>query len=72
MTDAYMWPVVAASLLGTVANIYRRRWCFVLWAATNVTWTVYDIYKTAYPQAVLMAVYFCLAIWGWFSWRAKR
>jgi len=32
----------------------------------------YDIWKGATPQAALMAVYFILAVWGWFKWAPAR
>jgi hypothetical protein len=50
-----MWLVTAASIVGTVANVYRRRWCFAVWLVTNVLWCVYDVAIGAYPQAALMA-----------------
>lgn len=71
MTDWFMWPVVAGSLIGTVANIHKARWCFYVWAVTNAAWAGYDIWKTCYPQAVLQAVYFALAIWGIVQWRPR-
>ena len=66
-----MWGIVALSLTATVANIHKRRWCFLVWATTNAIWAAYDIHKTAYPQAALMGVYFCLAVWGWFKWKKE-
>jgi len=69
MNEWYMWIVTAASFIGTIANVRRQRWCFYVWAVTNATWTVYDIHKEAYPQAALMAAYFCLSIWGIVAWR---
>jgi nicotinamide riboside transporter PnuC len=67
-----MWAVTAASIVGTVANIYGKRWCFAVWMVTNSLWTVYDMYKCAYPQAALMAVYTALAVWGWCKWQRKE
>jgi len=63
-----MWIVAAASLVGTVANVYQRRWCFLVWIATNGCWIAYDVYKTAYPQAALMSTYLALSVLGWFKW----
>ena len=72
MIEAAMWIVSVLSLVGTVANIYKARWCFAVWAVTNAAWTLYDIHKTAYPQAALQAVYFVLAIWGLWAWRKRQ
>ena len=27
----WTWAVTAASIVGTVANIYKKRWCFIVW-----------------------------------------
>lgn len=66
-----MWGVTVASLVGTVANIYKRRWCFAVWFFTNCLWTVYDLSIQAWAQAALMAVYTALAVHGWFHWGRK-
>jgi hypothetical protein len=71
MIDQAMWLVTAASIIGTVANICKRRWCFYVWAATNATWAVYDLWKGAPAQAGLMAVYFGLSVWGIRAWRQE-
>ena len=72
MIERLMWIVSGASIVGTVANVHQKRWCFALWAFTNAAWTVYDVYKVAYPQAALQRVYFGLAIWGLRKWRAGK
>jgi len=69
MIEHAMWLVTILSIIGTVLNIKHKRSCFAYWMVTNATWTVYDIYKDALPQAALMAVYFALAVWGWFAWK---
>jgi len=56
------------SLIGTIANIHRRRWCFLLWMFTNATWAAYDYAIGAHGQAALQFAYFWLAVWGWFRW----
>ncbi len=66
-----MWVVTVASLVGTVANIYKRRWGFAVWFVTNLAWTGYDAWLGAWPQAALMAVYAGLAVWGWAKWRDR-
>jgi len=64
-----MWPVAIASIIGTVANVHRKRWCFIVWAATNAAWTAYNIWLAAYAQAALWFVYLLLALWGLRKWR---
>lgn len=69
MIDNLMWGVTGASLVGTVANLYKRRWCFGIWLATNLLWSAYDLSKGAPAQAALQAVYAGLAVWGLVAWR---
>lgn len=64
-----MWFITALSLLGVVLNIHKHKSCFYIWAFTNATWCAYDIYKDAIPQAVLMGIYFMLAIYGVVKWK---
>ena len=61
--------ITIASIIGTIANIYKKRWCFIIWLFTNGFWCIYDISIGAYSQAILFAVYFMLAIHGSIKWR---
>jgi len=63
--------VTIASLVGTVANIYKKQWCFIIWLATNAIWCGYDFYKGLYSQSILFFIYFLLAIWGLRQWRKR-
>ncbi len=67
-----MWIVAISSMIGTLANIHKKRWCFHIWLVCNIAWVAYDIHKTAYPQAVLMAVYAILAVYGIYKWKNKE
>ena len=71
-TDAMEWGVAAASLAATILNINKRRACFVIWLATNLSWTFVDFIHGIHAQSALHAVYSGLAVWGWFSWRPDR
>jgi hypothetical protein len=66
-----MWLITLLSLLATIANIYKKRWCFLIWSFTNAAWALYDIYLEAWPQAALMGTYFLLALWGLRKWRKE-
>lgn len=65
------WLVTVASLVGVILNIHKIRVCFIIWAATNVWWCIYDFSIGAHAQSFLMLVYFVLAIWGIIKWRKK-
>jgi len=62
------WMLTVISLIGVVLNIYKDKHCFYLWAVSNSLWCVIDYKKGIYAQAVLMAIYFCLSIWGILKW----
>jgi nicotinamide riboside transporter PnuC len=72
MTEHWTWGVTVASIIGTVANVYRRRWCFAVWLATNLLWCAADARAGIYSQAALSAIYAGLAVWGWIRWTTKE
>lgn len=65
----WTYALTAASIIGTVANIYKKRWCFIIWLFTNGAWMIVDAYNGLYSQAILFAVYVVLAIVGIAKWR---
>jgi len=60
----FSWSVAVASLIATIANIHKKKWCFWIWAFTNASWTGIDLYFGIYAQALLQAIYCGLAVWG--------
>jgi nicotinamide riboside transporter PnuC len=69
--ELFKWSLAIASLCGVVLNIRKRRECFYVWAGTNAAWTIVDAVHQIWSQAALQAVYFCLALWGAWSWRDR-
>jgi nicotinamide riboside transporter PnuC len=67
-----LWIATAASITGVILNIYKKKECFIIWAATNLTWCLRNLYIKEYPQASLFAIYFLLAIWGLVKWVKER
>lgn len=61
--------ITIASLIGTIANVYKKRWCFIIWLFTNAFWCGYDFYKGLYSQSVLFLIYFIISIIGIIKWR---
>jgi len=66
------WLITAIAIIGVVANIQKRQWCFVLWIFSNSAWAVIDYYRAIYAQAFLFTVYALLAVWGLYAWRVKK
>ena len=65
----WTWLLALASLIATIANIHKRRWCFAVWICTNLSWAVYDASIHEYSQSALFACYAVLAAWGIVKWR---
>jgi hypothetical protein len=72
MLGNLMWAVTFASIVGTIANIYGKRWGFGVWLATNLSWAAYDIWIAAWAQAALFVVYSGTAVWGLIKWKEGR
>lgn len=60
----YFWTATVVCLAGTVINVKRVNWCFVLWAVGETMWLCHDIGAEAYARAVLDFVGLALAVWG--------
>ena len=63
--------VSAASIIGTIANSFKKRWCFIVWGITNIFWIVYNIMLLSYAQALLYAFNLAMAIVGFIKWGKK-
>ena len=62
------WLLTVASIVGTQANIYRRRWGFAVWFVANLAWAAYNLWLGAWAQAALWVVYSAFAVQGWVTW----
>ena len=65
------WALTAVSLIGTVLNVKKIKYCFYIWTVANILWLAYDIYTGLYSRAVLDAVHLCFAVWGIIAWGKK-
>jgi len=72
MTRLFPWAMTALSLIGVIANIKRRRSCFIIWIFSNCGWCIIDWKAGLHAQAALFFVYFVLAVWGLIEWRKGR
>lgn len=67
--EIFFWLVSAASIVGVILNIQKKRASFLIWIGTNASWAVIDFARGIPQQGVLFVVYAFLAVWGWFSWQ---
>ena len=69
---SWTWIITVASIIGVIANIKKKRWCFYVWLITNSAWTVVNLIIGLYSAAALFAVYAGLAVWGIISWSKEK
>ncbi|MFA6321648.1 MAG: nicotinamide mononucleotide transporter [Candidatus Omnitrophota bacterium] len=70
----FYWVLAALSVTGTILNIKKNHWCFVIWGVTNLFWGVVGMVAAQkdprmYAQAAMFFFYFILACYGWIVWR---
>lgn len=66
------YVVTIATIVGTVANSFGKRWCFFVWMCTNGFWCAYNIWIRQYAQALLYAFNFAMAIVGLIMWKRDK
>lgn len=62
------WICTGVTLGATVAAIYKKWWCFLIWGVTNVYWMVYDYNHGAIEQMVVFAGYTVINVFGAKKW----
>lgn len=68
----YGWIVTAICLIGTVLNVKKVQFCFVLWTIGNFLWLILDLYNKVYSRSLLDIIQLVLAIWGYVAWKKEN
>lgn len=68
----YGWIVTAICLAGTVLNVKKIKFCFIIWTIGNILWLALDLYNSLYSRALLDIVQLILAIWGYLAWTKEK
>lgn len=68
----FAYVVTALSIVGTVANSFQKRWCFIVWAFTNSFWFVFNTTNGSYAQAILYAFNLAMAFIGLWKWKRNE
>ena len=71
MLNYISYGVAFASMLGTVANSFQKKWCFYIWMCTNTFWLLYNIKMGQYAQGLLYLFNFSTSIIGLFKWKKR-
>lgn len=64
--------VTAISITGTIANSFKKRWCFYLWICTNTFWSIYNLMLNQYAQSLLYLFNLIMAVVGLFKWKKEK
>jgi nicotinamide riboside transporter PnuC len=63
------WIATILSIIGTIANIYKKRYGFVLWIIADIIWIDIDYQAGLHEQAGLFLFFAILAMWGYIQWK---
>lgn len=64
--------ITVLSILGTIANSFQKRWCFILWGLTNTFWILYNIKYQSYALAIQYLFNLIMSIVGYVQWSRKN
>lgn len=67
-----MWIVTIISLIGSVLNAKKSKWCFYVWILANVLWLIYDIHIGLYSRAALDTIQTIICISGIIYWKKEE
>lgn len=67
---AFLFTV--ASIAGTLANSFQKKWCFYIWLCTNSFWCIYNTINAQYAQALLYVFNFAMCIVGLIKWQIPK
>lgn len=60
----------AASITGTLANSFQKKWCYWVWICTNSFWCVFNTINGQYAQALLYVFNLATCVIGLLKWRS--
>jgi len=72
MLEAAKWMLVAGSLVGTVANVRKRWWGFLIWTVADAGWVAMNVWHRSWSEAALWATFTGLSAWGMVAWRRRK
>ena len=66
------WAGLVLNILGCVLNARKNIWCWPVWLLANALWTAHWIMHKEPAALVMILVYSCLNVYGYFYWRKKE
>ena len=67
----YGWIVTLICLVGTILNVKKIQFCFILWTIGNLLWLILDMYNRVYSRSLLDIIQLILAVWGYIAWKKE-
>ena len=67
-----MWVVTIISLIGSVLNAKKSKWCFYIWILANILWLIYDIHIELYSRAALDVIQTIICVSGIIYWKKEE
>jgi nicotinamide riboside transporter PnuC len=67
----YGWIVTIICLVGTILNVKKIQFCFILWTIGNLLWLILDMYNKVYSRSLLDIIQLILAVWGYIAWKKE-
>lgn len=69
--DKLTWGLAGVSLIGVMANIHKKRYCFYIWSFTNTGWMLTFAYLGVWAHAALSGVYLATSLYGLAKWKTE-
>lgn len=64
--------VTILTVIGSLANAMKKRWCFYVWTCTNLFWSIYNLIIREYGQSFIYFVNFGICVFALFRWKNER
>jgi len=71
MKTTLSWILAFVSIFGTILNMYKIKWSFVVFGVTNVFWAVYFFAIKEYAPCFLQSVFFVISVVGYIKWHKE-
>lgn len=72
MIDFLIWSFSLFNIFGTILNVKRNYWSFVIWTLCNIFWLFYDIFSHQHARVFVDAINLTTSTWGIFEWYKNK
>ena len=67
MINFLIWSFSIFNIFGTILNVKRSYWSFVIWTLCNIFWLLYDIFSHQYARVLSDIINLTTSTWGIFE-----